>query len=619
MSEHSLSSGAILIVLLIMFYMFIGSVIERYKIIIGHEAALAILLGMLVSFLAFKLGHVELTEFLTFNENFFFYFCLPPLVFASGYNMQRKNFFDNFNNILIFGLVNTVIQFTLFSVFTWLMFKYQTFYKYHGETGTYEQFELSIFEILLMCSLLCSSDVVAAVSLINSEKQPKLFSLVFGEGVTNDAISIILFNAVVQFTAPGNSFTATTPLKIFYSFLILGFFSLFIGIFVALLGAFVTKHCRFLTVKPVIECNFIFCFGYLAYTISERCEMSGIISLLACGILLAKYCWYNLSPQSKQTTSLAFSMIGYAAEAFVFGYLGLTFFSYVTYEWSWQLFIGEVIVVLIGRFSGTIGLIKFLELFGYKSGIGIRELTFISYAGMIRGAVAFGLVLRIDKDVPNRSVIVTTSLGLVVFTTVFMGSTVALIQRCLFGKEIASEPHQEEHNNDGKSGHENSHHEIVEHPNLQESKVPYETQNQKSGQLSFTDKIRRFDQEKMKPFLIYKYAHLEHKRQKEYNQMLMNQGEELERHYVKHGSLRGSIGVKSQTSQRPKLSSKMRYFGSSDNLYQFDGLQKSGTIKQAYSKRASIIQEEQELKNYNLDDETSKGAKYSLLKGNEAK
>jgi hypothetical protein len=54
-------------------------------------------------------------------------------------------------------------------------------------------------------------------------------------------------------------------------------------------------------------------------------------------------------------------MIGYAAEAFVFGYLGLTFFSYVSYEWSWQLFIGEVVVVLIGRFSGTIGLIKFLE------------------------------------------------------------------------------------------------------------------------------------------------------------------------------------------------------------------------------------------------------------------
>ena len=52
---------------------------------------------------------------------------------------------------------------------------------------------------------------------------------------------------------------------------------------------------------------------------------------------------------------------------------------------------------------------------------------FISYAGLIRGAVAFGLVLRIDKSVENRPVIVTTALSLVVFTTVLLGSTVATV------------------------------------------------------------------------------------------------------------------------------------------------------------------------------------------------
>ena len=57
---------------------------------------------------------------------------------------------------------------------------------------------------------------------------------------------------------------------------------------------------------------------------------------------------------------------------------------------------------------------------------------------MIRGAVAFGLVLRIEEEVENRSVIVTTSLGLVVFTTIVLGSTVATVQKCLFGKEMAA-------------------------------------------------------------------------------------------------------------------------------------------------------------------------------------
>lgn len=87
----------------------------------------------------------------------------------------------------------------------------------------------------------------------------------------------------------------------------------------------------------------------------------------------------------------------------------------------------ELVIIILGRFIGTIGIIKFTEIFGYKSGIRFKDLVFISYAGLIRGAVAFGLVLRIDMSVANRSVIVTTSLTLVVFTTVILGSTVATV------------------------------------------------------------------------------------------------------------------------------------------------------------------------------------------------
>lgn len=119
----------------------------------------------------------------------------------------------------------------------------------------------------------------------------------------------------------------------------------------------------------------------------------------------------------------------------MFGYIGLTFFSFMEYQWSLGLFLSELVIIFIGRFTSTIGMIKFLELFGYKSGISLKQLVFISYCGLIRGAVAFGLVLRIDESVENRPVIVTTALTLVVFTTVILGSTVSLVQKILFGKE----------------------------------------------------------------------------------------------------------------------------------------------------------------------------------------
>ena len=54
---------------------------------------------------------------------------------------------------------------------------------------------------------------------------------------------------------------------------------------------------------------------------------------------------------------------------------------------------------------------------------------------MIRGAIAFGLVLRIDGHYTNREVIITTSLALVVFTTVVFGSTVGILGKCLFDKK----------------------------------------------------------------------------------------------------------------------------------------------------------------------------------------
>ena len=55
-------------------------------------------------------------------------------------------------------------------------------------------------EIMMMCALLCSTDVIAAISMVSYNEQPMLFSLLFGEGVVNDIVTIIIFNAVTNFS-----------------------------------------------------------------------------------------------------------------------------------------------------------------------------------------------------------------------------------------------------------------------------------------------------------------------------------------------------------------------------------------------------------------------------------
>jgi NhaP-type Na+/H+ or K+/H+ antiporter len=57
---------------------------------------------------------------------------------------------------------------------------------------------------------------------------------------------------------------------------------------------------------------------------------------------------------------------------------------------------------------------------------------------MIRGAIAFGLVLKIPKDpsedgyvFKERAIIITTTLANVIFTTVFFGSFMPVVQKIL--------------------------------------------------------------------------------------------------------------------------------------------------------------------------------------------
>jgi len=49
---------------------------------------------------------------LLFDQRIFFFIMLPPIIFAAGYNMKRRNFFKYFNAIMLFAIVGTVIAIT---------------------------------------------------------------------------------------------------------------------------------------------------------------------------------------------------------------------------------------------------------------------------------------------------------------------------------------------------------------------------------------------------------------------------------------------------------------------------------------------------------------------------
>lgn len=162
---------------------------------------------------------------------------------------------------------------------------------------------------------------------------------------------------------------------------------------------------------------------------------------------MAHYTWYNLSPQGKTMSSITISVFGSAAESFVFAYIGLCTFTYTSFEeetditkteikypWSISFIVVMSAIIIVGRFLAVWSAHGLVMLCSKTRDVTVKELLFITYGGMIRGAIAFGLVLKIPDKAPGdpgyfneRGVIITTTLACVIFTTVGFGSFMPVV------------------------------------------------------------------------------------------------------------------------------------------------------------------------------------------------
>ena len=120
-SIQLVSIAAIIIFLLLLCYIIGGAFMEHHHLRVGHETSIALLLGLAVSAILLWQQGVsgDIQNLLEFSDNIFFYICLPPIIFSSGFNMRRKRFFDNLGYIVLFGVAGTVITFIMFSLMTW--------------------------------------------------------------------------------------------------------------------------------------------------------------------------------------------------------------------------------------------------------------------------------------------------------------------------------------------------------------------------------------------------------------------------------------------------------------------------------------------------------------------
>ena len=422
--SSSLSYKGVVAIVILIFYTIAAPIFQKLNFHYLHESGICMIVGTLIALLSRYIGNPNdsLNNFVTFDDEMFFNIVLPPIIFSAGYNLKKRAFFKYFFYIVTFGIFGTVISFGTVSALV----------HYSNKLNFFSPFNLDGKLILLFSSVIASTDTVAAMTFIKEDQMPKLFSILFGEGVLNDAVCIVLYRILSNFDFENKSFNFWTILSIVGSFLMMFFFSCFIGIGGGLLCSFLLKLLRKVHLSRVQETSLIIFFAFLTYLTTEMLHFSPIIALLFCGIFMSHYAFYNLSFQAREESSIVSKILANIAEGFVFTYLGLTSISISHDSFCLSFIILVFLFVLVGRFLAVYGISLILNIFKLKIfsfDMSERGITF--FAGCIRGAIAFGLAISMPEDAgdgeKNKQMLISSTLILVFITTLLFGALMSPI------------------------------------------------------------------------------------------------------------------------------------------------------------------------------------------------
>ena len=118
--EHeNLTFKSLIALTLLLIYIIGGSIFSKLSIYYIHESGVCMILGMIITTIAYFFTPLNFSQSLNFDDGIFFTFILPPIIFGAGYNMKTKNFFKYFHYSILFGIIGTFISFSLICSITY--------------------------------------------------------------------------------------------------------------------------------------------------------------------------------------------------------------------------------------------------------------------------------------------------------------------------------------------------------------------------------------------------------------------------------------------------------------------------------------------------------------------
>lgn len=337
------------------------------------------------------------------------------------FQVKKKQFFRNFMTIILFGAVGTLISFVIISL---------------GAMGLFKKLDVGPLELgdyLAIGAIFSATDSVCTLQVLNQDETPLLYSLVFGEGVVNDATSVVLFNAIENLDIA--NFDVIVLLNFVGKFLYLFFTSTILGVAAGLLSAYIIKKLCFARHSTDREVSIMILMAYLSYMLSMLLDLSGILTVFFCGIVMSHYTWHNVTESSRVTTKHTFATLSFIAEIFLFLYVGMDALDIEKWKLASSspkkpIVLSAIILglVMVGRAAFVFPL-SFLSNLSKKEArpkISFKQQVIIWWAGLMRGAVSIALAYNKftssgHTEVRVNAIMITSTVIVVLFSTMVFG------------------------------------------------------------------------------------------------------------------------------------------------------------------------------------------------------
>ncbi|XP_039977708.1 Na(+)/H(+) exchanger beta-like [Xiphias gladius] len=367
------------------------------------ESCLLIVVGLLVGGIIKAIGE----EAPVLDSKLFFLYLLPPIILDAGYFLPIRPFTENMGTILVFAVVGT-----LWNAFFVGGMMYGVCRIEGAQLGS-----VDLLSCLLFGSIISAVDPVAVLAVFEEIHINELLHiLVFGESLLNDAVTVVLYHLFEEFSHAGTVTVGDALLGV-VCFLVVSLGGVLVGAIYGILGAFTS---RFTSHTRVIEPLFVFLYSYMAYLSAEVFHLSGIMSLIACGVMMRPYVEANISHKSYTTIKYFLKMWSSVSETLIFIFLGVSTVA-GPHAWNWTFVIFTVILCLVSRVLGVIGLTYIINKFRIVK-LTKKDQFIVAYGGL-RGAIAFSLGFLLTNN-EMKNMFLTAIITVIFFTVFVQGMTI---------------------------------------------------------------------------------------------------------------------------------------------------------------------------------------------------